>query len=178
MKHVLPILLLLSVIISSCSTSRSLESHHYQTLYQKANINLQLDEQQYTMGCTVQLWRNELIIISLQPVLGIEMIRIEANKDSISIFDKMNRQYTTIAFRDIPKREIQPVPSFKILQDFVTSPNSTTVETKNKQSFRFGKHQISISSSFNQREYNTLKAPRRLDTRKYKRITLRDILPL
>lgn len=178
MKRLLPILLLLGVLFSSCSTSRSVAPRRYQTLHQKANATVQLDQHQYSMGCTVQLWRNELIILSVQPMLGIEMLRVEATPDSVVIFDKMNRRYTSIAFGDMADAAIQPQPSYKWLQDFVTAPASPKIKAKSEKSFQFGNHQIAISCTFSQREYNTLKTPKRLDTRKYKRISLRDILPL
>lgn len=178
MKRLLPILLLLSVIFSSCSTSRSVEPRRYQTLTQKANVSMQLDEHQHTMGCTVQLWRNELIIISLQPMLGIEMVRIEVNQDSVLILDKMNRRYTTINFSDASTKAIHPTPSFKMIQEFMTVPTTPKIQAKSERSFRIGGHQLSIDCTFSQREYNSLKVPKRLDTQKYKHISLRDILPL
>lgn len=178
MKRLLPILLLLGVLFSSCSTSRSVAPRRYQTLHQKANATVQLDQHQYSTGCTVQLWRNELIIMSVQPMLGIEMLRVEATPDSVVIFDKMNRRYAAIAFSDIADIAMQPKPSYKWLQDFLTTPSSPNINAKSEKSLHFGKHQLAISCTFNQREYNTLKAPKRLDTRKYKRISLQDILPL
>lgn len=178
MKRLLPILLLLGVLFSSCSTSRSVAPRRYQTLHQKINATVQLDQHQYSMGCTMQLWRNELIILSVQPMLGIEMMRVEANQDSVYIFDKMNRRYTAIAFNDMANYNIHPTLSFKWLQDFMTTPNTPKLQSKTEKSFRFGSHQIVITCTFAQREYNTLKTPKRLDSRKYKRISLRDILPL
>ena len=178
MKRLLPLLLLLSVFLSSCSTSRSLVPRRYQTLHQKANATVQLDQHQYSMGCTVQLWRNELIILSVQPMLGIEMLRVEATPDSVVVFDKMNRRYTTLAFGDMEGASLEPRPTFRWLQDFMTAPATKKINAKSERSLRFGSHQINISCTFSQREYNTLKSPKRLDTRKYKRISLRDILPL
>ena len=105
-----------------------MEPRRYQTLTQKANVSMQLDEHQHTMGCTVQLWRNELIIISLQPMLGIEMVRIEVNQDSVLIFDKMNRRYTTINFSDASTTAIHPTPSFKMIQEFMTVPTTPKIQ--------------------------------------------------
>ena len=178
MKRLLPLLLLLGVLFSSCSTSRSVAPRRYQTLHQKANATILFDQHQYSMGCTVQLWRNELIILSVQPMLGIEMLRVEATPDSVVIFDKMNRRYTTLVFGEMENMNIQPLPSYKWLQDFFTTPTNSQLKAKSERKLRFGSHQIAINCTFSQREYNTLKAPKRLDTRKYKCISLRDIIPL
>ena len=177
-KRLLPLLLLLGVLLSSCSTSRSLAPRRYQTLHQKANATVLLDQHKYSMGCTVQLWRNELIILSVQPMLGIEMLRVEATPDSMMIFDKMNRRYAILAYDDMESMKIHPQPSYKWLQDFLTAPSTPKLTAKSEKVFRLGSHQSTISCTFSQREYNTLKSPKRLDTRKYKRISLRDIIPL
>jgi hypothetical protein len=146
-------------------------------LSQKANATLHFDQRQFTMGCTVQTWRNELIVLSLQPMLGIEMVRVEATPDSVWVFDKMNRRYTTLSY-DWAKQAVSPAPTFKMIQDFVTSPISPKKEAKSKMSFEVDSHKIAIECAFSQREYNTLKATKRLDTNKYKRVSLREVFPL
>jgi hypothetical protein len=146
-------------------------------LHQKANATVQLDQHQYSMGCTVQLWRNELIILSVQPMLGIEMLRVEATPDSVVIFDKMNRRYTTLAYSDF-EGQIHPTPSYKLIQDFVTTPHTPTIKTNNQVNFSTNGHRLTINCTFSNREYNTLKEPKQLDTRKYRRVSLREVLPL
>ena len=178
MRRFFPIIALLcGLLLSACSTQRTAEPKRYHTLSQKASTTLYFDQRQFTMGCTVQTWRNELIVLSLQPMLGIEMVRVEATPDSVWVFDKMNRRYTTLSY-DWAKQAVSPAPSFKMIQDFVTSPISPQKDTKSKLSFEVGTHKIAIECTFSQREYNTLKATKRIDTNKYKRVSLREVLPL
>lgn len=176
MKRLVPILVLCS-LLSSCAVKRQAEPRRYQTLTQKANTTLQFDQREYSMSCSIQMWRNELIILSLQPVLGIEMFRLEASQDSVVVIDKMNRRYTTLAY-DWASKAVQPTPSYKMIQDFVTAPLLSQAKASSQRSFEIGGHKIGIKCAFWQREYNTLATPKRQDLKKYKRVSLREILPL
>lgn len=177
MKHIIPIIALICLLLSSCGTQQQITPKRYQTLSQKANATLRFDEHQYTMNCTVQMWRDELVILSLQPILGIEMFRIEASMDSVLIVDKMNRRYTTLAY-DWAKKNIHPTPSFKLIQDYVSASIPKIKKARNEIDFSVGQHKISIQCAFSHREYNQLTTPRRLVLKKYKRVSLREILPL
>lgn len=174
-KYLIPILIICCVLLTSCGVQRHATPKRYNTLSQKASTTLQFNQHSYTMGSTMQLWKNELIIISLQPLLGIEMVRIEATQDSVLIVDKMNRRYTTLAY-NLFEKDVHPKPSFKLIQQFLTTPQNG--KEKKQQRFDFGKHHISISCQFSQREYNALSNPKRINLKKYKQVTLRDILPL
>ena len=159
----------------SCRVEQSVP-RHYHTLAQKARTTICLDEHSYTMSCTIQLWRNDLVIISLQPMLGIEVGRIEATSDSVWVFDKMNRRYAVLAYHDAIGH-IHPTPSYRMIQDFVSSDLATPSTPVSKQ-FLSGEHTLRIECAFTTREYNTLAPPKRLDTTKYQRVSLRTILPV
>ena len=176
MKHLIPILVLCG-LLSSCAIKRQADPRRYQNMTQKANATLQYDQREYSMSCSIQIWRNEMVMLSLQPILGIEMFRIEALQDSIWIIDKMNRRYTTLAY-DWASKAVQPTPSYKMIQDFVTPPALSNVKASSQRTFEIGGHKIGIKCAFWQREYNTLATLKRLDLKKYKRVSLREILPL
>ena len=177
MKQLVPIIALYALLLCSCASQRQTEPKHYKTLSEKATTTLRFNQREYSINCSVQIWRNELIILSLQPILGIEMFRIEATKDSLLVLDKMNRRYTTLAYH-WAEREIRPMPSFKMIQDFVTAPTLKKINVSSELSFAFGGHEIGVKCTFSHREYNTLTVPKRIDLKKYKRVSLRDILPL
>jgi hypothetical protein len=171
------VLLLISIVgLSSCVSKRNLASR-YQTISQRAQATLIYDQHQYTMSSTIRAWRNELMIVSLQPMLGIELMRIEATPDSIWIFDKMNKRYTVMAYSEI-NQMINADLSYKKLQDFVDTPITPKKDAMINQRFTFNKHHLEITCKFSDCEYNTLSAPQRTKTDKYKHVTLREILPL
>ena len=180
MKRFLPIILLLSLLVCSCRTQQQIEPLHYQSMSQKGTVTLRLNQLEHTLFCTTQLWRNELIVLSLQPTLGLEMVRIEATNDSVTIVDKMNYRYTTLAYNWAPK-QVTPTPSFELIQNFVTAPIQEQKKKKNQQNqvtFQLGASRIAIQCSFSQRGYDKLGTPRQMNLQKYKRVSLHEILPL
>ena len=100
-KHIVPILLTITIIIlSSCSVNRRMATR-YQTLSQRVQLNMEWNASRYSMNGSIRVWRNEMVAISVQPMLGIEMVRVEATPDSIWAFDKMNRRYTSLSYSDL-----------------------------------------------------------------------------
>ncbi len=185
MRHIiLPIIFLLGILLSSCHTQRHIEPapEHYQTLSQKANVTLHIDQHKYSLACTLWMWKDELVVVSLQPMAGIESHRIEADQDSVTIIDKLNLKYTTVAYK-WAERYIYPAPSLQMIQQFITQPiEHTSKKNKKKQSnltdFWINGHQLSVGYTFSQREYNKLTTHKRQPLKKYKRVTLREILPI
>lgn len=175
-KHILPALLAVCLLVlSACSVSKHTTTR-YQTMTQRAQVTMQLDQHQYTLGCTMRNWHDELIVLSVQPMLGIEMVRIEATQDSIWVFDKMNRRYAAMDYASI-NRIIQPKVSYRMLQDFCNMP-ITPKKDKAEMVFTSGKHRLTVGCKYSNREYNTLQAPTQTKTTRYKQVDLRTILPL
>ena len=172
----IPILLIIIMIVaSSCSVSRRAASR-YQTLSQRAQVTLTFDQHQYSMSSVVRVWHNELAVVSVQPMLGIEMVRMEATPDSVWVFDKMNRRYVVLSYPEI-ENTLNTKISYKTIQDFLS--HQTTKDKKPIQMhFTSGKHQLKLSCTFSNRESNTLQAPTRTKTAKYQQVTIREILPL
>ena len=175
-RLIIPILLIIiTIVVSSCSVSRRTTSR-YQTLSQRAQVTLQYNQHQYNMSSQVRVWRNHFIAVSVQPMLGIEMVRMEATPDSLWIFDKMNRKYVAFTYPEI-EQTLNTNLSYKKIQDLLTRP-TTKKQTPIHMEFTSGKHQLSVFCIFSHREQNTLQAPTRTKTNKYKQVTLREILPL
>lgn len=165
-----------AMIFSSCSISKK-SITRYKTMTQRAQMELQMDQHQYNIGCNMRIWHNELMIISVQPMLGIEMIRIETTQDSIWIFDKMNRRYAEVDYASI-NRIVQPNVSYKMLQDWFNLPTLPSKNEKAHLEFSAGQHHVKMTCKSSNREYNTLQAPQRTNCSKYKKVNLRTILPL
>lgn len=161
---------------SSCRVQRDVPLR-YHTMVQRATATVTLDEHRYSMGCGIRMWRNELIVVSVQPMLGIEIGRIEMTQDSVWVFDKMNHRYAVFSYRDAQHR-IVPLPNYKMIQDFVTDTSVSKESGKRVKTFSVGEHRLSIECSFSNREYDTLDVPKRLDTNKYTRVSLHAILPI
>ncbi len=57
MKRLIPILVLCG-LLSSCAIKRQADPRRYQNMTQKANATLQYDQREYSMSCSIQIWRN------------------------------------------------------------------------------------------------------------------------
>lgn len=174
-QHIFILLIITMMIVSSCSISKRTPSR-YHTLTERAQVTLTLDQHQYHMSSQVRIWRNELAVVAVQPMLGIEMVRMEATPDSVWIFDKMNRKYVALSYSDI-QQTLNTHISYKTIQNFLTHQTTKSKEPIQLQ-LTSGKHQLKLSCTFSNREHNTLQSPTRTKTNKYKRVTLREILPI
>ena len=176
-KHIVPILLTITIIIlSSCSVNRRMATR-YQTLSQRVQLDLEWNMSRYSMNGSIRVWRNEMVVVSVQPMLGIEMVRIEATLDSICVFDKMNRRYLAMGYSELEQKTTKKI-TYKTIQDFASQPITNNEKDKIVIEVTTGDNQLKLSSKFSNREYNTLQAPTKTKTNRYKRVSLEEILPI
>lgn len=176
-KHIVPILLTITIIIlSSCSVNRRMATR-YQTLSQRVQLNMEWNASRYSMNGSIRVWRNEMVAISVQPMLGIEMVRVEATPDSIWVFDKMNRRYIAMGYAELGENITKKI-NYKTIQDFASQPITDNDKEKIVIDITTGNNHLKLSSKFSNREYNTLQAPTRTKTNRYKRVSLEEILPI
>lgn len=70
-------------------------------LVQNAEGILTIGGKTISANCTMQAVRDSLVVLSIMPMLGIELMRIEATPTEIIGIDKINRQYTRITYDEI-----------------------------------------------------------------------------
>ena len=168
-KHLTYIFLIL--LLASCASSKQTVIRK-QTISQRAQVTLALDQHQYKTACTLKVWKNELIILSVLPMMGIEMFRLEASPEQIIVIDKLHKQYAVLSYEDI--NEFAPTRlSFKKLQSIVK-----LTDKELKFDFKIGTRVLKLTGNFGQPEYNTLKDPQPLNKTRYKQVSLREILPI
>lgn len=66
--------------------------------FRTANVNklameLEMGERKVNVSATCKIRRDSALYLSIQPFLGVEMFKAEFTRDSIKVFDKMNRRY-------------------------------------------------------------------------------------
>jgi hypothetical protein len=120
----------------------------------------------------LKVWKNELIVLSVTPVMGIELFRLEATPDQVTIIDKLNRRYTIMTYEDINKLSPRRI-SYKMLQLLINK-----AEKEINFDLQAGTHTLQLKANMGQREYNNQKEPQMVNTNKYKQVSLREILPI
>ena len=74
----------------------------WETLTAKMLVTLDLEEKSVTqVNSTLRIKKGEVIQISITPILGIEIGRIEISSDGILMIDRMNKRYVQVSFDEI-----------------------------------------------------------------------------
>ncbi len=71
---------------------------------QKAKFNINYQQRQFNANGTITLVKDSILIISVQPLLGIELLRLEATKEDVRLIDKMNRRYDSMTYEQVSKQ--------------------------------------------------------------------------
>ena len=89
---------------------------------------------------SLRIVNNEAILLSVQPLFGIEMFRLYVEPEHIIILDRMNKRYVKESFEDIKGKN--PVGfNFYTLQSLFTNnlfiPEKSSVSLKDYKTFRY-----------------------------------------
>ena len=87
---------------------------------QGAKATLTMDEQTITANCTMQVVRDSMLVISVMPMLGIEVYRLEATPDELIAIDKLNHQYLRTDYAHINKY-VAPSLTWEDLQQIASN---------------------------------------------------------
>ena len=85
-------------------------------LIQSARATVQNNEQRITANITMQVVRDSLLVISVMPLFGIEVMRIEATPSELIGIDKLHGQYAVTTYDEL-NRKLSPSLTWDILQD-------------------------------------------------------------
>lgn len=70
---------------------------------QKSRFSINYEQRQISSNGTISLISDSLFIIALQPILGIELYRLEATKSEVLVIDKMNKRYASMTYPELQK---------------------------------------------------------------------------
>lgn len=84
----------------------------------KATINYQ--QRQISVSATINIMHDSAIVVSVQPLLGIEMVRLEMTKHNVVLIDKMNRKYVSMTMDEVQKETGYPV-TFADVENLLTN---------------------------------------------------------
>lgn len=140
-------------------------------LIQNAEASLYIGEDTYRTRCSMQTVRDSLIILSVTPMLGIELYRIEATPTEIVAVDKMQRRYLCVSYEDI-NRYVVPQVRYSDLQELasgeITAPNASVGRVE----YKMGKKTIGLSIQYPVRQLDTAVNMKQTDRSRYEGWTL------
>ena len=114
---------------------------HYQTLTARLGVEINLPNFQVnSTRVDLKMVKDSAFQLSVQPLLGIELFRIEVSRDSIKVLDRMNKRYLAENYESL--RSQTPIAfNFYNLQALFTNrlflPGEQTVSQSQYDRFRF-----------------------------------------
>ena len=100
------------------------------------------DEDKLSSAVTMQTVHDSMIVISVTPMFGMEMMRVEATPTEIIAIDKLHGRYARGTFTDLNK-QLTPSLNWDILQQICTA-ELPTGDKKARLVYTFGKKQIEL----------------------------------
>ena len=112
----------------------------YKTFSSKLNMTISTGTKTLSSKGSLRIVNNEAILLSVQPLFGIEMFRLYVEPEHIIILDRMNKRYVKESFEDIKGKN--PVGfNFYTLQSLFTNnlfiPEKSSVSLKDYKTFRY-----------------------------------------
>lgn len=138
LRHILPILLL--ALLAGCASRRAIKpvepvepvtpvvaAPAWHTCAASARATVTMSRQQLQASMQLQAVYDSMLIVSVQPLPGIEMVRIEATPEQVLIVDKMNKQFATMNYDELSVMAKRPV-TWQMLQSLVTAEHEDTMQ--------------------------------------------------
>ena len=117
------VIVLSALFIASCSTTKSVKkadfigklseaeylgnvlSNHsgtrWNALTAKMSLTLDWEDKKTKVGGTLRIKKGEVIQMSIAPLLGIEVARVEISPEGVLVIDRMNKRYVQVSFVEL-----------------------------------------------------------------------------
>ena len=182
-KYIYIILIPCMVLLAGCGAKKQAVSEQpsevsqepeepvwHTCLIQGARGTVYSREEKISATLTMQTVRDSMIVISVMPMLGIEMLRVEATPLEIIAINKMHGQYATGSFAEL-NRKLVPSLNWDVLQEICTG-ELPTGEDRARLHYQFGEEVFEIVINYPPRK---LDVPVRIGNQRLDKYTRIDI---
>ena len=139
-------------------------------LIQGSRATVSKGNEKLSATVTMQTVRDSMIVISIMPMLGVEMLRLEATPEQLIAIDKIHGQYAMTTFAELNNR-LTPQLSWAVLQQMAAGELPTGSEKAHMQ-YTLGKDTIDIILVYGTRQTDV---PLRMTNQRIDRYTKIDI---
>lgn len=181
MKRILHIGLcaLLLAGLASCGSKKNLTTNTnpepapeqptwHTCLIQNARATVQTSKESVSATVTMQTVRDSMLIISVMPMLGIEMLRVEATPSEFIAINKLEGWYVKGTYEEL-NRAIRPALSWQVLQQLCTAELPTGSE-QGRVTYSFGEETLDLTVSYPERKLDVPVRMNPLRLNKYKQV--------
>ncbi|MBQ0119180.1 MAG: DUF4292 domain-containing protein [Bacteroidales bacterium] len=177
MKHVSHILcIVLAVLLASCGAQKGMKKpKHLTAEVKKAQLHIEMDDKQYDLTASMQTVANSYAVLSITPLLGIEMARVEAMKDSVWVIDKIHRKYAVVPYGQL-NLVLTPNVHLRNLEDIVMGTGLKEGEKTQTLRYKALTHTIKVNITYPTIIYDKPMTIRHQDLSRYQRVPIQKLL--
>lgn len=139
-------------------------------LMQSARATLTIDEEIISANCTMQVVRDSMLVISVMPMLGIEVYRIEATPDELIAINKLNHQYLRTDYQQV-NRYVTPPLRWEDLQQIASNelPGGPFV------GYAIGEKTIALKITYPEKQTNVPVRAQHIDLSRYEQLVVENL---
>ena len=119
-------------------------------LIQGARATVITNEDKLSANITMQAVHDSMLVISVMPMLGMEMMRLEATPTELTAIDKLHGQYAKATYADL-NRKLTPSLNWDILQQ-LCSAELPTGDEKARLLYNFGDKSLELIIEYTPRK--------------------------
>ena len=148
-KHI--VLVCAALLLIACGTKKGAIGNQQPTvsvpawhtcLIQNARATVTTNEDRLSSNVTMQTVHDSMLVISVMPLLGMEMLRVEATPVEVIAIDKIHGRYAKATYADINRR-LTPSLNWDELQQICTAELPTGSE-RARLVYSFGEEMIEL----------------------------------
>ena len=139
-------------------------------LIQGAKATLTMDGQTISANCTMQVVRDSMLVISVMPMLGIEVYRLEATPDELIAIDKLNHQYLKTDYARI-NRYVTPSLTWEDLQQIA----SNEVQGGPFIGYAIGEKTIALKITYPEKQTDVAVRTQHIDLSRYEQVVVENL---
>lgn len=159
-----------AVQTQSAETPTEEEKPWHTCLMQGARATLTIDEEIISANCTMQVVRDSMLVISVMPMLGIEVYRIEATPDELIAINKLNHQYLRTDYQQV-NRYVTPPLRWEDLQQIASNelPGGPFV------GYAIGEKTIALKITYPEKQTNVPVRAQHIDLSRYEQLVVENL---
>lgn len=159
-----------AVQTQSAETPTEEETLWHTCLMQGARATLTIDDEIISANCTMQVVRDSMLVISVMPMLGIEVYRIEATPNELIAINKLNHQYLRTDYQQV-NRYVTPPLRWEDLQQIASNelPGGPFV------GYAIGEKTIALKITYPEKQTNVPVRAQHIDLSRYEQLAVENL---
>lgn len=112
----------------------------------KVRLQINYGGQQLSANGSLHIVRDSAIVVSVQPLLGLELYRLEMDRQEVRLIDKMNKRYCRLSYKEVMQQtglgiEYEDIEA-ALLQRLFVAGQADTEYLKDIRTIEEGEHYI------------------------------------